>query len=103
MKKIVELPVGVLEDRERLEQLRALENGMYIRAKLVNNLTLNNKAPADTDTPKIWKKPANGLNSGQEGSAFSVLIIRTLFFRRNKTARNSLIVLAVLYAKVYKI
>ncbi len=52
LKKIVELPVGVLEDRERLEQLRALENGMYIRAKLVNNLTLNNKAPADIDTPE---------------------------------------------------
>lgn len=52
LKKIVELPVGVLEDRERLEQLRALENGMYIRAKLVNNLTLNNRAPADIDTPE---------------------------------------------------
>ena len=25
---------------------------MYIRAKLVNNLTLNNKAPADIDTPE---------------------------------------------------
>ena len=50
LKKIVELPVGVLEDREALEQLRALENGMVIRALLIENLSLNNAAPADIDT-----------------------------------------------------
>lgn len=50
LKKIVELPVGVLENREALEQLRALENGMVIRAKLVEELTLNKLAPADIDT-----------------------------------------------------
>jgi len=50
LKKIVELPVGVLEARESLEQLRALENGMTIRAKLVKELTLNKQAPADIDT-----------------------------------------------------
>ena len=50
LRKIVSLPVGVLEARESLEQLRALENGMTIRAKLVNNLKLNQEAPADIDT-----------------------------------------------------
>ncbi len=50
LKKFVSLPVGVLEDREGLEQLRALENGMYIRAKLVSDLTLDKNAPADIDT-----------------------------------------------------
>ncbi len=52
LKKFVELPVGVLEERESLEQLRALENGMQIRAKLINELTLNKNAPADIDTPE---------------------------------------------------
>ena len=52
LKKFVELPVGVLEARESLEQLRALENGMVIRAKLVEELTLNKNAPADIDTPE---------------------------------------------------
>ena len=52
LKKFVELPVGVLEERESLEQLRALENGMTIRAKLVKELTLNKNAPADIDTPE---------------------------------------------------
>ena len=52
LKKFVDLPVGVLEERESLEQLRALENGMTIRAKVVDHITLNNKAPADINTPE---------------------------------------------------
>ncbi len=52
LQKFVSLPVGVLENRESLEQLRALEDGMHIRAKLVENLTLNDLAPADIDTPE---------------------------------------------------
>lgn len=50
--KIVELPVGVLESREALEQLRALENGMSIRAMLIDNLKLVQEAPADVNTPE---------------------------------------------------
>jgi len=50
LKKIVELPVGILEARESLEQLRALEDGMIIRAMLVDKLRLNEQAPADIDT-----------------------------------------------------
>ena len=42
LKKMVELPVGVLEARESLEQLRALENGMTIRAKVIKNMKLVN-------------------------------------------------------------
>jgi len=50
LKKFVSLPVGVLENREKLEQLRALENGMSIYAKLVKKLKLIEDAPADIDT-----------------------------------------------------
>ena len=50
LKRIVELPVGVLEARESLEQLRALEDGMVIRAMLVDKLKLDEQAPADIDT-----------------------------------------------------
>ena len=50
LQRIVNLPVGVLEARESLEQLRALEDGMVIRAKLVSELKLNKDAPADIDT-----------------------------------------------------
>lgn len=50
LKRMVSLPVGVLEDRECLEQLRALEDGMHIRAKIVDGLKLNPDAPADIDT-----------------------------------------------------
>ena len=52
LKKIVELPVGVLEARESLEQLRALENGMNIRAMVIDNLKLIQEAPADINTPE---------------------------------------------------
>ena len=55
LKKIVGLPVGVLEKREALEQLRALENGMTIRAKIVDNMKLVNEAPADINTPEEYE------------------------------------------------
>jgi 3-deoxy-manno-octulosonate cytidylyltransferase (CMP-KDO synthetase) len=52
LKRMVSLPVGVLEERESLEQLRALENGMNIRAKIVTwrEIKLNLRAPADVNT-----------------------------------------------------
>lgn len=52
LKKFVDLPVGVLENRESLEQLRALEAGMTIRAKLINKMVLDERAPADINTPE---------------------------------------------------
>lgn len=48
--KMVSLPTGVLEQREALEQLRALENGMEVRALLVDNIKLVQEAPADINT-----------------------------------------------------
>ena len=56
LKKMVELPVGVLEARESLEQLRALENGMTIRAKLIKNMKLVDEAPADINTPEEYQE-----------------------------------------------
>ena len=55
LKRFVELPVGILEQREALEQLRALENGMSIRAKIVDNMKLINEAPADINTPEEYQ------------------------------------------------
>lgn len=51
LKTFVSKPKGVLESREELEQLRALENGMTIYAKLVDKLKIIDEAPADIDTP----------------------------------------------------
>ncbi len=56
LQKIVSLPVGVLEARESLEQLRALENGMTIRAKVIKNMKLINEAPADINTPEEYQE-----------------------------------------------
>ncbi len=52
LKKMVSLPTSVLERREALEQLRALENGMSVRAKLVDDIKLIKEAPADINTPE---------------------------------------------------
>ena len=55
LKKFVSLPVGILEKRESLEQLRALENGMTIRAKIVDKMKLVEEAPADVNTPEEYQ------------------------------------------------
>ena len=52
LKRAVKLPLGVLEARESLEQLRWLEGGMTIRVKLIQNLKLVQEAPADINTPE---------------------------------------------------
>jgi 3-deoxy-manno-octulosonate cytidylyltransferase (CMP-KDO synthetase) len=52
LQKFVSLPVGVLENIEKLEQLRALENGMSIFAKVVSGIKLIPEAPADINTPE---------------------------------------------------
>jgi len=45
--RFVSLPPGVLERRESLEQLRALENGMRIDVALVDTIPLGVDTPAD--------------------------------------------------------
>ena len=52
LRRFVSLPVGVLEETEKLEQLRALENGMTIYAKIVDSIKLVEAAPADINTPE---------------------------------------------------
>ncbi len=56
LKKMVSLPIGVLEARESLEQLRALENGMTIRARIIDNMKLIEEAPADIDTQEDYEE-----------------------------------------------
>ena len=55
LQKMVSLPTGVLENREKLEQLRALENGMVIRAKIIDKIKLIDEAPADINTEEDLK------------------------------------------------
>ncbi|MEM9682812.1 MAG: 3-deoxy-manno-octulosonate cytidylyltransferase [Pseudomonadota bacterium] len=47
--RFVALPPGILEQRERLEQLRALEAGMRIDVALVDTVPLGVDTPADLD------------------------------------------------------
>lgn len=47
--RFVALPPGVIEQRERLEQLRALENGMRIDAALVDTVPFGVDTPADLE------------------------------------------------------
>ena len=55
LQKMVSLPKGVLEERESLEQLRALENGMIIRARIIDKIKLVEEAPADINTEEDLK------------------------------------------------
>jgi len=50
LQRFIGYPVGVLERIEKLEQLRALENGMSIFALLVEDIRLVPEAPADINT-----------------------------------------------------
>lgn len=52
LQKFVSCPVGILENTEKLEQLRALENGMSIYAMVVPSVKLIEAAPADINTPE---------------------------------------------------
>lgn len=47
--RFVSLPEGVLERRERLEQLRALEAGMHMEVVLIDRIPLEVNIPADLD------------------------------------------------------
>lgn len=49
LQRFVSLPQGILEKREKLEQLRALENGMRIDCALVDTVPLGVDTSADLD------------------------------------------------------
>jgi 3-deoxy-manno-octulosonate cytidylyltransferase (CMP-KDO synthetase) len=46
----------VLEQREKLEQLRALENGMHIDCALVDTVPLGGDRPADLERARALLK-----------------------------------------------
>ena len=52
LRRFVALPPGGLEQRERLEQLRALENGMRIDVAVVEGQPLGVDSPADLETAR---------------------------------------------------
>ncbi|MBV8538830.1 MAG: 3-deoxy-manno-octulosonate cytidylyltransferase [Alphaproteobacteria bacterium] len=52
LERFVALPQGVLERREKLEQLRALENGMRIDVARVDTVPLGVDTPADLERAK---------------------------------------------------
>ncbi len=49
LERFIALPPGVLEQREKLEQLRALEAGMHIEVALVDTVPLGVDTPADLE------------------------------------------------------
>lgn len=57
LRRFVALPQGVLERREKLEQLRALENGMRIDAGLVDTVPLGVDTPADLERARALLAP----------------------------------------------
>lgn len=57
LSQFVGLPPGVIEQRERLEQLRALENGMRIDAALVDTVPFGVDTPSDLDRAREMLAP----------------------------------------------
>lgn len=57
LKRFVNLAPGVLEQREKLEQLRALENGMRIDVALVDTVPFGVDTPADLERARGILKP----------------------------------------------
>jgi 3-deoxy-manno-octulosonate cytidylyltransferase (CMP-KDO synthetase) len=54
LERFVQLPPGLLEQRERLEQLRALEAGMQINVAIVDTVPLGVDTPADLERARAW-------------------------------------------------
>ncbi len=57
LERFVALPPGILERRERLEQLRALENNMRIDVALVDTVPLGVDTPADLERARAMLAP----------------------------------------------
>jgi 3-deoxy-manno-octulosonate cytidylyltransferase (CMP-KDO synthetase) len=58
LERFVALPPAPLEQRERLEQLRALEAGMRIDVALVDTVPLGVDTPADLERARRLLAPA---------------------------------------------
>jgi 3-deoxy-manno-octulosonate cytidylyltransferase (CMP-KDO synthetase) len=58
LERFVTLPPGMLERREKLEQLRALENGMRIDVALVDTLPLGVDTPAELERARKILAPS---------------------------------------------
>ena len=60
--RFVTLPRGILEERERLEQLRALEAGMRISVSLIDpaRLGVQVDTPADLERARVLMESAGG-------------------------------------------
>lgn len=58
LERFVKLAPGILEQREKLEQLRALENGMRIDVALVDTLPLGVDTPAELERARAMLAPA---------------------------------------------
>jgi 3-deoxy-manno-octulosonate cytidylyltransferase (CMP-KDO synthetase) len=57
LERFVKLPPSTLEQREKLEQLRAMEAGMRIDAAIVNSVPLGVDTPEDLETARSILKP----------------------------------------------
>jgi 3-deoxy-manno-octulosonate cytidylyltransferase (CMP-KDO synthetase) len=57
LERFVKLKPGILEQREKLEQLRALENGMRIDVALVDTLPLGVDTPAELERARAMLAP----------------------------------------------
>ena len=53
LERFVSLDQGVLERRERLEQLRALENGLRVHAARVDTMPLGVDTPTDLERARV--------------------------------------------------
>ena len=56
LERFVKLPMSSLEQQERLEQLRALENGMRIDVALVDTVPFGVDTPEDLEKAKTLIK-----------------------------------------------
>lgn len=56
LQKMVSSPEGVLENREKLEQLRLLELGMSCFATIIDKIKLIDEAPADINTKEEYEE-----------------------------------------------
>jgi 3-deoxy-manno-octulosonate cytidylyltransferase (CMP-KDO synthetase) len=69
LERFVALPQGVLERRESLEQLRALEAGMRIDVALVDTVPLGVDTPDDLERARAMLAPSRRTPSAPEPSA----------------------------------